>query len=219
MPRTREKLVTVLGSAYFQPIADLIERLTRGKPPRPTRVKSTHDESGYSAACVLLLAAMFESYTSRVRFAQASVVQDTDRSAIDVVLSVLPRLRHRKALQDVYVLRDLLMHGHLWEIDYEWGGPVPMVLKDARLHTAYGDKKFHKRVNMQTHRTKALGLSAFPSRVDRRDLLKVFETLWKTLLLLERQNRFQCYVSHLHVRYKGKSVLFSSLVQELKSAL
>lgn len=219
MPRTREKLVTVLGSAYFQPIADLVERLTRRKPIRPTRVKSTPDESGYSAACVLLLVAMFESYTSRVRFAQAGVVQDRDRSAIDVVFSVLPRLRHRKALQDVYVLRDLLMHGHLWEIDYEWGGPLPMVLKDAKLQTAYGDKKFHKRVNMQTHRTMALGLSVFPSRVDRRDLLKVFETLWKTLLLLERQNRFQCYVSHLHVRYKGKSVLFSSLVQELRSAL
>lgn len=74
-------------------------------------------------------------------------------------------------------------------------------------------------MNMQTHRTKALGLSAFPSRVDRRDLWKVFETLWKTLLVLERQNRFQCYVSHLHVRDRGKSVLFSSLVQELKRVL
>lgn len=101
MPRTREKLVTVLGSACFQPIADLVEKLARRTPTRPTRVKSEHDESGYSAACVLLLVAMFESYTSRVRFAQPSVVQDTDRSAIDVVLSALPRLRHRKALQDV----------------------------------------------------------------------------------------------------------------------
>ncbi|MER0217525.1 MAG: hypothetical protein DU481_15490 [Nitrosomonas sp.] len=177
MPRTREKLVTVLGSAYFQPIADLVDKLTRHKPTRPNRVKSQHDESGYSAACVLLLVAMFESYTSRVRYAQSDVVQNEDRSAIDIILSVLPRLRHKKALQDVYVLRDLLMHAHLWEIEYEWGGPVPMVLKEAKLHTAYGDNKFKKRINMQTHRTKALGLSAIPSRVDRRDLLKVFETL------------------------------------------
>lgn len=219
MPRVREKMVTVLGSAYFQPIADLIEQLTRRKPARPSRVQSTHNESGYSAACVLLLVAMFESYTSRIRFAQASLVQDSDRSAVDVVLSVFPKLRHRKALQDVYVLRDLLMHGHLWEIEYEWGGPVPMVLKNATLHTAYGDSKFRKRVNMQTHRTKALGLSAFPSRVDRRDLLKVFQTLWKTLLRFEAQNRFQCYVSHLHVRFRGRSVLFSALEQELKNGL
>jgi len=219
MPRTRDKLVTVLGSAYFQPIADLIEQLTRRKSSRRSRVQSSHNESGYSAACVLLLVAMFESYTSRIRFAQASVVQDSDRSGVDVTLSVFPKLRHRRALQDVYVLRDLLMHGHLWEIEYEWGGPVPMVLMNARLHSAYGDSKFCKRVNMQTHRTKALGLSAFPSRVDRRDLLKVFQTLWKTLIRFEAQDRFQCYVSHQHVQFRGNSVLFSDLERELKDAL
>jgi hypothetical protein len=219
MPRVPSKLVTVLGSAYFQPIADLIERLVRRKARRPTRVQSSHDESGYSAASVLLLVAMFESYTSRVRFAQGGVVPDSERSAVDVVLSVFPKFRHRKALEDVYVLRDLLMHGHLWEIEYEWGGPVPMVLKSATLHPAYGDKKFHRRVNPRTHRTKALGLSAFPSRVDRRDLLKVFQTLWKTLLRFEQQNRFQCYVSHLHVTFQGKSVLFESLEDELRNAL
>jgi len=219
MARNREKLVTVLGSAYFQPIADLVERLIQRKRTRPTRVQSTHNESGYAAAVVLLLVAMFESYVSRVRFAQPKRVSDDKRSAVDVVLAVFPKLRHRKALEDVYVLRDLLIHAHLWEIEYEWGGPVPMVLKKATLHTAYGDKKFRKRVNSTTHRTKALSLSTFPSRIDRRDLLKVFETLWKTLLRFEAQDRFQCYVSHLHVRFKGKSVLFGDLSSEIKRAL
>ena len=219
MPRHPEKLVTVLGSAYFQPIADLVERLIQRRRIRPTRVQSTHDESGYAAAGVLLLVAMFESYVSRVRFTQPKLVADATRSAVDVVLSVFPKLRHRKALEDVYVLRDLLMHGHLWEIEYEWGGPVPMVLKSATLHPAYGDKKFRRRVNSTTHRTKALNLSAIPSRVDRCDLLKVFETLWKTLLRFEAQDRFQCYVSHSHVRFKGKPVLFADLQGELKSAL
>lgn len=219
MPRHPDKLVTVLGSAYFQPIADLIERLIQRKRARPTRVQSTHHESGYAAAGVLLLVAMFESYVSRVRFTQPKLVADGTRSAVYVVLSVFPKLRHRKALEEVYVLRDLLMHSHLWEIEYEEGGPVPMVLKSAKLHRAYGDEKFRKRVNSTTHRTKALSLSAFPTRVDRRDLLKVFQTLWKTLLRFEAQDRFQCSVSHMHVRFKGTAVLFGDLQGELKRAL
>ena len=174
----------------------------------------TH-ESGYAASCVLLLVAMFESYASRLRYAQGENVAKT-RTAIDVVLAVFPKLRHRKALQDVYVLRDLLMHAHVWEVEYEWGGPVPMVLLNATMHAAYGDGKFKARVNMKTHRTKALGLSVFPSRVDRIDLHKVFETIWKTLLVIEAADKFQCYVSHLHVRYRGKLVLFSSLAKELR---
>ena len=219
MARGRNKLVTILGSAYFEPIADLIDRLTKPKRSRPNRIKSGERESGYAASCVLLLVAMFESYASRLRWVQGARVPDSTRSAVDVVLTVFPKLRHRKALQDVYVLRDLLMHGHVWEVEYEWGGPVPLKLLSATMHTAYGDKKFRSRVNMNTHRTKALGLSVFPSRVDRTDLVKVFETIWKTLLVLEADNRFQCYVSHLHVRYRGKLVLFSSLAAELRSAV
>lgn len=219
MPRHPEKLVTVLGTAYFQPITDLIDRLLRRKPHRPNRVKSSHDENGYSVATILLLVAMFESYVSRVRFVQPAKIKNSARSALDVVLSVFPRLRHRVALEEVYVLRDLLMHSHLWEIEYEWGGPVPMQLKKATLHPWYGDKKFRNRVNMTTYRTKALGLAVFPLRIYRRDLLKVFDTLWKTLLRFEAQDLNQCGVSYLHVRFRGHSVLFGSLRDEIEKAL
>ena len=219
MPRHRENLVTVVGSAYFQPIADLVERLLRRKPHRPNRVQSGHYEHGYSAAIVLLLVAMFESYMSRVRFVQPRRVTSEARSALDVVLSVFPRLRHRLALEEVYVLRDLLMHSHLWEIEYEWGGPVPMVLKKATLHLGYGDRKFRARVDMRTYRTKAIGLSVFPSRVDRRDVLKVFDTIWKTLERFQKQDMNQVSVSHLHVRFQGKNVEFGSLRNEIQKAL
>ena len=219
MPRHQESLVTVIGSAYFQPIADLVERLLRRKPHRPNRVKSAHGEHGYSAAIVLLLVAMFESYMSRVRFIQPGRVTSQVRSALDVVLAVFPRLRHRLALEEVYVLRDLLMHSHLWEIEYEWGGPVPMVLKKATLHPGYGNKRFRARVDMRTYRTKAIGLAVFPSRVDRRDVLKVFDTLWKTLERFEKQDVNQVSVSHLHVRFQGQSIHFGSLRNVIRNAL
>lgn len=219
MPRHLSNMVTIVGSAYFQPIADLVERLLRRKPHRPNRVQSGYDEHGFSAAVILLLVAMFESYMSRVRYVRPTVVSSKTRSALNIALSVFPRLRHRVALEEVYVLRDLLMHNHLWEIEYEWGGPVPMVLKKATLHPSYGDKKFNDRVDMKSYRTKALGLAVFPSRVDRRDLLKVFETLWKTLLRFEANDLNQCSVSHQHVRFRGQNITFGSIIDEVRRAL
>ena len=219
MPRQRDSLVTVVGSAYFQPIGDLVKRLVRRKPHRLNRVQSGYDEHGYSASIVLLLVAMFESYMSRVRFVQPGRVKTQVKSALDVVRAVFPSLRHMSALEDVYVLRDLLMHSHLWEIEYEYGGPVSMVLKQATLHPGYGDKKFLARVNMKTHRTKALGLSVFPSRVNRRDVLKVFETIWKTLQRFEKQNLNQVSVSNVRIRFGTQRMLFSELHDELEHAL
>ena len=212
MARTRDSQVSILGSSYFDPIADILDRWLSRPSHRPNAVQSGYYEHGYAASIILLLVAMFESYVVRVRYIQRSAVPTTLRTAIDVLLHLYPRLRHRKALTDVYVARDAMFHNHLWEIEYSWGGSPAMVLHGAVKDPAFGDKKYSARVNHATRRTKALGISVVPTRVDRRDVKKVFETVWKTLLFLEQEKRNQCYVSHLHVRFRGKTVLFGDLV-------
>jgi len=215
MARTKETQVSILGSSYFQPIADLIDRLTARSRPKSNAVRSSNFEHGYAASIVLLLVAMFESYIVRVRYIQRAQMPSNLRSALDVLLFFYPRLRHRKALTDIYVLRDAIFHNHLWEIEYSWGGSPAMVLHGAARDPAFGDKKYSVRVNPSTRRTRALGLSVVPTRVDHRDARRVFETVWKTLLFLESKNRNQCYVSHLHVRFRSKTVLFGDLVAHL----
>jgi hypothetical protein len=215
MARSKDTLVSILGSSYFQPIANLVERWKAFTPHRPNKVQSGSYEHGYASSVILLLVAMFESYVVRLRFVQGSKVSTNARTALDVVLAVFPQLRHRKALIDVYVVRDVIFHNHLWEIQYSWGGSPTMVLQAATKHPAFGDKKYNARVNPTTRRTRALGLSVIPTRVDRHDVRKVFDTIWKTLLLFEAQNRFQCYVSHEHVRFAGKTVLFSHVFAQL----
>lgn len=219
MLQKKETLVSILGSSYFQPIANLVERWKAVTPHRPNKVQSGFYEHGYASSVILLLVAMFESYVVRLRFVQNSKVPATARTALDVVSALFPRLRHRKALIDVYVLRDSIFHNHLWEIEYSWGGSPAMVLHGASKHPAFGDKKYIARVNPKTRRTRALGLNVVPTRVDRSDVIKVFDTLWKTLLIFEAQDRFQCYVSHENVRFSGKTMAFPELLVKLRRAL
>ncbi len=89
-----------------------------------------------------------------------------------------------------------------------------MVLHGAARHPAFGDKKYDARVNPATRRTKALGLSVVPTRINRTDARKVSETLWKTLLFLEQKNRNQCYVPHIRIQFRGKTRLFGDLLDE-----
>lgn len=131
---------------------------------------------------------MFESYVVRLRFVQGTKVPANARTALDVVFAVFPRLRHRKALIDVYVVRDVIIHNHLWEIQYSRASSPTMVMHAAIKHPAFGDRKYTARVNRATRRTRALGVNAVLTRVDRRDVRKVFDTNWKTLLLFEAQN-------------------------------
>jgi len=93
MPRTQDDLITIIVVAYWGPIADLIDRLIQRKHVRPTRVQSTHHECDYSAAGIILFVAMFESYVYRLRYTCPTSVLDLKGSALDIVLSILPKLR------------------------------------------------------------------------------------------------------------------------------
>lgn len=211
MATATDTQVSILGSSYFEPIADLIDRWLRLPRTRSTAVQSGYFEHGYAASVILLLVAMFESYLVRVRYAHRNHVPAKLRGTLDVLFHLYPRIRYRKALTEVYVLRDTLFHNHLWEIEFSWGGSPALVLHGASKHPSFGDNKYLARVNLTTRRTRALKLSVIPTRVDRNDARKVFDTVWKTLLFLESKDRFQCYVSDTHVRFRGKSVLFGDV--------
>jgi hypothetical protein len=213
----QSNLVTIIGEAYFQPIADLVDGWLRRPPSAPNKVQSNFYEHGYAAAVVLLLVAMFESYVSRLLYLSCAKVPK-NAHAIQVVREIIPRLRHKKALEDVYVLRDVLIHNHLLEIDYEGGGSPLMVLKEARKHPAYGNRRYEARVNVAKLRTKALGLSVNPIRVNRRDVLAVFDIIWKTLLSFEAKYPSRFAVSYQRVRFRGDSTLFHELRDQLKTA-
>ena len=220
MARMANNLITIVGAAYFQPIADLVDRWPAvAKGRRPNRVKSGFYEQGYASSVVLLLVAAFESYVARVRYIQGPRVPPSSRGALDVVRALYPKLRHMKALEDVYVLRDTLAHNYLWVVDYEHGGNPPMVMRSALKNQAYGNKRFDARVDMSTRKTKALGLHILPSRVDRRDALKVFQTLWKTLGRFEATSMQQCSVKNERVRFRRETILVSQLETILMNVL
>ena len=215
MTRTKSVQVSILGSAIFQPTADLIDKLTSIPMPVQQSVNSTSFEHGYSASIVLLLVAMFESYVVRVRYLHQQVIPQKRLTALDILNLCYPKLPRRKALTDVYVLRDVLIHNHLWETKYSFGNYSGIRSYKTNRAPGFGDKKYDERVSLRSNRTKALNLPVIPTRLNRKDVKRVFSTIWKTLIYLEQQDRNQCYVSHLPVRYRGKTVLFSELIHVL----
>jgi len=214
MAKNVDSQVSITGSSYFQPIACLVEQWLKHSKPKTNAVQSGYYEYGFSCSVILLLVAMFESYMVRVRYIHKNNVPEKLKTALNVLFHVYPSEK-KKALTDVYVVRDAIFHNHLWAIEYTWGGPQSMSLTGAAKHPAFGDPKFTARVNPTTRKTKALGLSVVPTRVNRTDVKKVFSTLWKTLLLIENNDRSQVYVSHLRVRFKGKPRLFWEVIDDL----
>ena len=110
-------LVTVVGSAYFQPIADLVGNLRRRPAPDPDPSGTSHRENGYAASISVLLVAVLESYTARLRFFRNAELNAAASNTPDLLAKYFPDLPNKKELVEVFLLRNLLLHNHIWHLD------------------------------------------------------------------------------------------------------
>ena len=218
MIESPDQLVTIVGSSYFQPISDLLSRLMGQQKPGSNEVQTSSHENGYCASLVLLLVTMLESYVMRVRYINRDRFPIKRIPVADYLPQLYPDYQRSNELTEIFVVRDVIAHNHLWEIDFAWSEESVMTLLQAEKESTAGDEKYKKVVNKQL-RTNALDLNILPTKVDRTDVFKVFDIVWETLIFLESKNRNQCYVSHLYVRFNGQTKLFGELRDELRNAL
>ena len=48
-------IISIVGTSYFQPVADLIERMLKHEPVASNSSRTGHYENGYAAAITVLL--------------------------------------------------------------------------------------------------------------------------------------------------------------------
>jgi hypothetical protein len=185
-------------------------------PTKRNVVGAGYYDNIYSASIVLLMVAALESYSSRLRYFKGVPTPKGYMTVADYIKQVFRDFRLSKAVTEVFVLRDALFHNHLWILQSSW--------RPAKLHTATlvpyrEDKKYRAAVNTKTRRTRTLRLHIVPTRVDRRDALKVIDTVWKALLFIEGKDRRYCYVSDHNVPFQGQMQSFTNVRNALANAL
>ena len=167
MIESPDQLVTIVGSSFFQPITDLLARLMGQPKPASSDVQTSSHENGYCASLVLLLVAMLESYVMRVRYINRDRFSIKRISVVEYLRQLYSDYQRENELIEIFVVRDVIAHNHLWEIDFAWSEDSVMTFLQAEKESTAGDKKYKKVVNEQK-RTNALELSILPTKVDPR---------------------------------------------------
>lgn len=209
-------VITIIGTAYLQPIADLLEKLLKkpisGVGPGGT---SGH-ENGYSAAVIVLLVAVLESYTSRVRFLRRNESTAGSLGTPELLATYFPSLPTRSELVEVCLVRNVLAHNHVWHLDvsdYEQAGaPTLATPRELGFQT---NKHYESVVDVPTRKTRTLGLSVNPACVDRSDVRKVFRVVWSTLVFMNTEDFRQTPLAGWTVAFCGKRQDFAALADRI----
>jgi uncharacterized protein YutE (UPF0331/DUF86 family) len=211
-------IISIVGTSYFQPIADLVERMLKKPAAADNTARSGHFENGYAVAITILLVATLESFVSRMRFFRmAEVVSEKD--VPDQLLHFFPDLPNYDELKEVFLLRNIVVHNHVWHLDVsaveERGVATIANPKDLKFQTK---KNYDAIVDLATRRTALLGLSASPTSVDRYDVGAVFRIIWTTLQFMNRNNPSHTPLAGRTVRFDGKPRQFEELRELLPTA-
>lgn len=216
-PPVTDDLITIVGTCYFQPIADLIENLLKLSAPIPHPMGTSCRENGYSASLVVLLVALLESFVSRLKFLRLDEISP-GKSVPDLLAELFPDLPNKDSLEEVFLLRNIVAHNHVWHLDLSDieanGAPILATPKDLKFQT---NKNYDPIVDIATKRTRKLNLSASPTAVDRNDVGRVFEVVWGTLLFMSQKNFGHTPLAGQTIKFRGRFAQFGDLVQLFKT--
>jgi hypothetical protein len=219
----RNTVITVTGSAFLQPVLDLAVPLLRNAPRKLTAGRIGGLENGYALSMVLLLVVALESWVGRVSYLQAQLPKGglpkpPKQSVPDYIASLRKSFRLKKSLTDVFVLRDAIAHGHVWELEISDHETHVQVLHRATLLTGYGDTKHQRTLNPTTRRSSALRLNLVPSAVGTKEVAKVLDVVWRTLDFLAKHDLLERAAFSYRGRLNGKPFEFWDLRQTLRDA-
>jgi hypothetical protein len=204
-------IITVVGTSYLQPVADLIDRLLSKPAPGEYAAGTSSRENGYSAAITVLLVAVLESFVSRLRFLRNSEIT-SGKDVPEQLQIFFPDLPNKEDLAEVFLLRNIVVHNHVWHLDVsdvEMNGASTLANpKDLRFQTK---ASYDTIVDLATRKTRRLGLNANPIAVDRRDAGVVFRVIWDTLLFMNAKSFSHTPLAGQTVKFRGKFEQFGEL--------
>lgn len=209
-------LITVVGTSYFQPIADLIENLLKKTAPAPHPMGTSCRENGYSASLVVLSVALLESFVSRLKFLRIDEIS-SGKSIPDQLADLFADLPNKNALEEIFMLRNIVVHNHVWHLDLtdidSNVAPTLATPKELKFQTS---KTYDTIVDISTKRTRTLHLNASPTAVDRNDVGRVLEVVWETLIFMNEKNFGHTPLAGQTIWFRGRFAQFGDLVQLLK---
>ena len=179
-----EEFISCLGVAIAYSLVEICKTLDKTEFTDVNKLQSSTTEHGLSAGIILLSVAMVESALNRAKYISGS----NEKQVLNFFKNHIDNGEVYKNLEEIYVIRDSIIHNHIWKVNV----PFPENLNDPNitfhLLPGYGDSKFRRVVNMRTKQTNRLAINIIPTRLNRKDVIKVLEVVWNVSVALQKKD-------------------------------
>lgn len=172
-----ENLLTIVGTSYIDMIVPQFLNKSfdaySKKDFSKKQFQVSMHENTFATAGIVLTAIGIEAYRNRIYALDKKVVK---KVANDICIALqkkegkFPAEIFENYLNEIFVLRDVIVHNHVYNVKVKFDEDWDMVGHTQALIKGYGDDKFKKLVSTRTKKTKSLFLNIQPSKIGFEDL-------------------------------------------------
>lgn len=205
MNESRADYISVVAGAFVEPVVTLLDRLFATPHPGTTDVQTGARENGYSISSCLLLVVMLESFIVRAKMITRRTAARQKRQALDFFRAAYPQCPLLVDVEELFVLRDVIAHNHIWHIQFATSRGRWMRLLHRAVDAGSGDKKWRATVDVALGVTRRLKLKVQPTMIDRYDAAVVLYTVLATLAFIDEQEGGRLGIDGLRGDFLGEA--------------
>lgn len=213
--------ITVIGTEYYQPIADLLGKLISKPYAGSDRTGAlNYYERGRSVSIILLLCAAVESLVQRDRyFSSKSKKTPISNSALHKYVRSELKYRRHARLEELFVVRNAIAHNHIWEVEFRIKPEGGREHKQSTLVPgSHQISTTNLPVQKKVPRSRRLKIHMSPGSIDRFDVQKALSCSIHFLEFLSIKGNSPVNLLNEQVALLGKLVRFSDLPQKIEDA-
>ena len=112
--KMKHQEISCIGISYIQPILELYWKLSHTTYSRSSRIRVSSDENGYSVSIVSLTAFCIESLLNNLRYHKEC---SGEKFVLNFFEKYYPKYTDlAENLNELFVLRNIIAHNHIWKI-------------------------------------------------------------------------------------------------------
>lgn len=208
-----EGYISIVGTNLLQPITTLfeeLEKVARG----PNEVQASGPENGFATSVAALTVFLLESTIQRLKYRRGD---NPSEKPIPYIRLIYPDSPWVDKLEELFIVRNVIVHNHIWEAKIYWDEDMKMRLSSAEFNKEFGgNKAFYRVLDKEKRKTKLLGINLFPNRISHDDAVIVLINATDFLLFLENEDRNYVYISPQPIMYQERSMTFVDFVKGLQ---
>lgn len=219
MMKKREEIISCIGIGYIEPILTLYRELISHEYSGNSKVKVSLRENGYSVSIITLSVLTIESALNRIRYLEKSKEEN-----LEFFKHKFSNKKLYDELVEIYVIRDLVVHNHIWRIRYTFDESYNETKIYQKLLDGYGSKrgksgnwKYNNYVNKRTKTTKNLKLNVNPIKLGTSDVKIIFDVLKELFEFFDTKNLSYFSMRNHYFEFNGDFKKFSDIVDEINS--